>query len=128
MSTDTPPLRIRDTARVRVRDDEQGNSIQAIGLAACEGSHGSWLSIRVSDVEQTEQGYMLLRLGARPAVFLLRRLTEVCRVAFGADTVAEAAREVDMRPVHVRHRDDVYAPGQPWRRGKWVEPMPKAVR
>ena len=124
MSQNAPTIRVGEVARVRVRDADDGTALQAIGLAACFGSENAFLSVRVTDVEQTERGHMLLRLGAGSANFLLRRLREICASAFGAEDPTLESRS----PRAPGPRDDTYVPGEPWRRGRWIAPMPKAGR
>lgn len=116
---------VRAKGRVRVRSTADGTPLQEIGLAACLDLT-PFVSLRVKDAEQAACGWMQLRLGRGPACALLRRLSDACRVAFGAEAATEAREpttaEASFRPVAGR-RDDKYVPGEPWRRGRWVAPL-----
>lgn len=83
----------------------------------------AWLAVSVAD------GGVRLQLrgegrsfacSSRTFVRLLDLLRRAGRAAFPADELpSEAASALDAPG----ERDDLYVPGQPWRRGKWIAPV-----
>lgn len=71
------------------------------------------------------RGVRSAALGPRALASLISALDAAAREAFGADRWesyrAEALPTFSLVPPG--ERDDVYSPGQPWRRGKWIGPV-----
>lgn len=83
---------------------------------------GAAVKLRLTADDKIVRSFMT---GPRGLVALIERLREAGREAFGPAAVPaqdEGGAGAMLAPPGPR--DDVYQPGAPWRRGRWLAPVP----